>query len=269
MDSNLLQTVTNQITAAPPGQLALSKELRKSLMPEEVQVIDLQQKCIPLSKYGELELQTQVAIMLFKISTITGWKIPDEKMYEDALIEQMILKIKEDYYFLNVDEILHAFRKYGTVIKDWGKAFNLSLVDQVLIPYLNFKRDVNQFAERIRIENMTEEKKANWKILCEENYEQFLTGKYNIELWPWQMYDEFVKGKMMAADVYEDHLNAAYYFLITKPAANNAEKDFIIEVKKQDKSHHRVIEMAKRFAVKILYSHAMRLNYKNLFYEKG
>ncbi len=106
---------------------------------------------------------------------------------------------------------------------------------------------------------------SDWKELCEINYQQFLTGKYNIELWPWQMYDEFVRCSMIDENVYEDYLIAAYKMIISKDFETNADRERMVEIKKQFLNHPQVIEMAKRLAVEVLYRTAKKLSFEHLF----
>lgn len=106
---------------------------------------------------------------------------------------------------------------------------------------------------------------ADWKELCEVNYQQFLAGNYKIDLWPWQLYDEFVRCKMMQEDVYEDYLKAAYYSLIKRDYITNTEKDLLSDIKAKGVKHNRVIETAKRLAVEYLYAQAKKNGYKQLF----
>jgi len=46
-----------------------------------------------------------------------------------------------------VDEIEYAFRQSGTTVRDWGKAMNLSLIDEVLIPYLGERKILSHTLE--------------------------------------------------------------------------------------------------------------------------
>lgn len=106
---------------------------------------------------------------------------------------------------------------------------------------------------------------ADWKELCELNYQQFLTGNYNIDLWPWQMYDEFVKCGMMEENVFEDFLNKSYKSLISKDYETQKEKEKLFEIKTGFLNHHAVVEGAKRLAVKLLYYTARDKGLNNLF----
>lgn len=232
---------------------------------DEYQVFEAGRKSAPFSRYGDLELQTAVELLIYKITVLTGWKLPAESIYTDELTRQFVCKIKEDYQHLNTDEVQLAFRKYGATVEDWGNAFNLSLIVKVLDQYAKEKAHVADFVERKAVEYKPETRQADWKELCELNYQQFLTGTYHIELWPWQLYDEFVNCNMMASDVYEDFLKPAYYLLISKPCSNAAENSMRQEIKEQCGKHSAVIEMAKRMAVELLYQTAKDNGFKNLF----
>jgi hypothetical protein len=83
-------------------------------------------------------LRRHTKALLLKIHVITGWVIEPE--LKDVLADQFRKHLIESYPNMNVDEIEFAFRKKGTVVKDWGKTFNLSLVDEVLIPYLEERK---------------------------------------------------------------------------------------------------------------------------------
>lgn len=266
MEKNLLQQVTSQITAVPPGQLA---SYTQSLTREDQKVFDLQLRSPELSKYGETELKTVVALLISSISIITGWRIPDDEDYIRELHEQFLLKVKESYSSLNPDEIKYAFRQNSTV-KDWGKVFNLILIDEVLTPYLKTRKEVNDFVASKEIRDrklLTDNTQSDWRELCELNYQQFLTRSYNSDLWPWQMYDEFVKAGMMQDSVYIDFLEMAFNRLTDIPRATQQDKELAIEVKAEGTRHHAVIEKAKRLACRYLFHVAKERHYKNLFYE--
>lgn len=241
-----------------------STRLSNSLTPEEKKVFELQFKKPVFERYGDLELQTEVQLLLFKLSVITGWKLPEDESYLTVLVDQFVKKIREDYQHLNAEEVEHAFRK-NTQIKDWGKAFNLSLIDQVFIPYTHERREIKEFVERLPENYTLLTMPADWKELCELNYQQFLTGDYKLDLWPWEMYDEFVRCEMMATDAYEDYLTAAYKSIISKECATNDEREKMLEIKTQFLNHPQVIEGAKRLAVVKLYIHAKKQGFKNLF----
>lgn len=110
---------------------------------------------------NQTELSAWGKSLLLKIHVITGWTIPDSDILI-VLIDQFQKKLVESYPNMNVDEIEYAFRQSGTMVKDWGKAMNLSLIDEVLIPYLG---------ERKRLSHELEERSTTppaMKILTDE-----------------------------------------------------------------------------------------------------
>ena len=63
--------------------------------------------------------QKQAAALLLRISIITGWVI--DQLLMPVLVDQFEKKLIESYPDMNPDEIEFAFRRDGTVVKDWGK----------------------------------------------------------------------------------------------------------------------------------------------------
>lgn len=225
-------------------------------------MFELQFKGTTLSNLGELELKSTIATLMVSISIITGWKIPDDEYYMNELLEQTILKAKESYGSLNPEEIKFAFRQ-NTAIKEWGKPFNLILLDEVLQPYLRQRASINSLVsmKQVSEKQLTYNTESDWRELCELNYQQFLTGKYNIDIWPWQMYDEFVKQGMIEDGVHLERLERAYKrLLITLEDA-----ELIFEIKRTGVTHRKVDETAKRLVVEYLYSEAKKMNLKQLF----
>lgn len=96
---------------------------------------------------NEQELSLWPKALLLKIHVITGWVIPASDLL-NILIDQFQKKLIEDYGNLNTEEIEYAFRKSGTIIKDWGKEMNLNLIDQVLIPYLQDRVEASTNEEK-------------------------------------------------------------------------------------------------------------------------
>jgi hypothetical protein len=44
--------------------------------------------------------------------------------------------------------------------------------------------------------------KADWKETCEDCYQKYLSGNYDMRLWPWQIYEGFVESGFMSEDNY-------------------------------------------------------------------
>jgi hypothetical protein len=94
------------------------------------------------------EIRKWAKAILVKIHVITGWVIPEDEGYMNILMDQFEKKLSESYSNVNADEIEYAFRTFGTTVKDWGKSMNLSLIDEVMIPYLEQRATVSKIEEQ-------------------------------------------------------------------------------------------------------------------------
>jgi len=65
--------------------------------------------------------------------------------------------------------------------------------------------------------------KTDWTEICEYNYEKFLSGKYNISLWPWQMYEHYIEKGLLKENDYILKINEAKEYL--KSIAIDEEKN--------------------------------------------
>ena len=139
--SNQLQQVKVETVKAQISSLQVSKVTYQD---SEQKMLQLKYVSKPI---GTFLNHTWCKALLLKIHVITGWKIPDDEML-DILIDQFSKKMLEDYPQLNVDEIEFAFRSKGTKIKDWGKAMNLSLIEEVLSDYASDRYELSQREER-------------------------------------------------------------------------------------------------------------------------
>lgn len=135
--------------------------------------------------------------ILLKIHAITGWTIPVSELM-NVLVEQFELKLAESYANTNADEFEYAFRNKGIDIKDWGKAMNLGLIDEVMIPYLENRFDLSRaeesFKKPIMIENaapLTDEDKAEWLM------DWKVMDEVNIDLIPLIFYDFLNEKKLI------------------------------------------------------------------------
>ena len=91
----------------------------------------------------ETGLLNAANLILIKIHVITGWHFPQEPEFQKILKDQFIKKLLESYPLVNASEIEFAFRN-NTSVKDWGKNMNLSLIDEVLLPYLTQRSDASK-----------------------------------------------------------------------------------------------------------------------------
>ena len=135
-----------------------------------------------IGRMNESEINTWAKSLLLKIHVITGWVIPASEL-QVILIDQFQKKLVESYPEINVNEIEYAFRNSGTTVKDWGKAMNLSLIDEVLIPYLAERQRLShELEERSvpppeQVVNTDEELMNYWRMWTEEFYQRLRKGQ--------------------------------------------------------------------------------------------
>lgn len=115
---------------------------------EENKMIQLKYSAPKIRELNDTELRIRVKSLLLKINVITGWALPQNEAIMIVLKDQLQKKLIEDYPDLNVEEIEYAFRHSGTNIEDWGKEFNLNLIDKVLWPYEIKRRRLSEEEEK-------------------------------------------------------------------------------------------------------------------------
>lgn len=139
-----------------------------------------------------VEIMLTVPELIITINAITGWAIPSPSV-ASVLDEQFAKKMVEGYANVNAEEVKYAFRTYGTTVKDWGKSMNLSLIDEVMIPYLEARSEVSRMEEEKKSKelpapqnNMSDETMDAW---LRDQKELVLSGKMKIEFMPVMLYD--------------------------------------------------------------------------------
>lgn len=146
--------------------------------------------------FSELDRWTKA--LLLKIHSITGWVIPDNGMYK-ILVDQFRKKIGESYFNCNPDEIEFAFRNYGTMVKDWGKNMNLSLIDEVMREYLERRFEVSRHEEQMADksvlqmeykEDLSDKAMMDWYNSTHKKYTEDKDAKF--EFLPLMIYDWLV-----------------------------------------------------------------------------
>jgi hypothetical protein len=111
-------------------------------------MVELKYAAKPFFTMDDDEIDAFSAAILFKISVITGWQMPDNELHESELIEQLKKIFEEKYGRVNIQEVEYAFRHH--LQPDWGKFFNLSMLSDVLDPYLSKRAEISQLEERIK-----------------------------------------------------------------------------------------------------------------------
>ncbi len=148
------------------------------LSPENA-LIKLKYSTLCFSRLPSNEQLMQSKAILVRIHVITGWTLPTDSLL-NVLVDQFQKKLIESYPLINSEEIEYAFRNYGTVVKDWGKSMNLSLIDEVLIPYMDERRKASEVEERkVKVEQVvyTDEQLSNFhRQWTEEWYQRIRKG---------------------------------------------------------------------------------------------
>lgn len=98
----------------------------------------------------ETERTSFVVGTLIRISTITGWRLPEDRNILAILYREMALHMNEAWGNYNPEELAYAVRHYGTEVKDWGKDLNLSLIDQVMEKYADARSLASQMEESVK-----------------------------------------------------------------------------------------------------------------------
>lgn len=145
--------------------------------------------------------------MLMTISVITGWTIPNPGPMLDTLAEQFEKKLNESYANINIEEFEYAFRNKGLDIKDWGKALNLSLIDEVIKPYLHDRADISLQEEKLHGQLSKEDIEKTPSLMKDEEWEEWLNdiAKYEVNKIPCDSYDYLVRKEKISLAPAEKH----------------------------------------------------------------
>lgn len=174
--------------------------LRESLPPAELQILEVKYQSAPFCQLLPEDVELWADALLLKIHAITGWAIP-EKTMQTVFTDQFRKKIIESYPTCNPDEVEYAFRNYGTMVQDWGKQMNLSLIDQVMIPYLARRAELSKVEEQktpaelpASKEDLSDKAMADW---LEHKRKDVQAGGFSFAFLPIALYDWLSKkGKL-------------------------------------------------------------------------
>lgn len=212
------------------------KEGNGYLLKQEKQLLEVKYSAPRFGTLSEDERDMAATKALMSISVITGWTIPNPGLMLDVLIDQFKKKMIESYQNLNMEEIEYAFRNKGLDTKDWGKALNLALLDEVLKPYLHNRADLSLQEEKIssqlqlppdryKSEDGTiYEKKP--EPMSDEDWEEWLPSiaEYKLMEIPCDAYNYLVRKKLidLSADQKHEYMAKAIHHLssITEPLSN-------------------------------------------------
>lgn len=96
----------------------------------------------PVGRLEPIQILATAKSLLARITVITGWTI--ETSTANILYDQFAKFLNERYPTLNSEEIEYAVRNKSTTVKDWGKSINLSLIAEVLDPYLIERKQASE-----------------------------------------------------------------------------------------------------------------------------
>ncbi len=174
-----------------------------------------------IKNMGDAELAGEVADCLRRIHVITGWNLPDDKQYMKLLFEELLQKLKEDFYMMNFPEIAYAIRKNGVGIKDWGKNMNLEMICNVLGAYCLEREKLSYEEEKLvnqppPMKIYTDEEIDNdHRRWTEEFYQRIRKG--NVEKVPAYCKDILVKDGLMKK---EESVSGFFVFKLNSNAEN-------------------------------------------------
>lgn len=93
------------------------------------------------------EISSSAKEVLLRIHVIAGWQMPPDELVV-ILVDEFQKKIVESYPNVTIEEITYAFRSGAYNVKEWGKALNISLIDEVMIPYIEKRFEVSKYEEQ-------------------------------------------------------------------------------------------------------------------------
>lgn len=224
---HISKIIANQVAkAAEPQSLPALYSPISTLEPDEQKVIELKYKSKQIGSMSEVEVLTWAKALLIKIHVITGWTIVDDESMMSILVDQFQKKMVESYANVNPDEIEFAFRN-NTTVKDWGKAMNLSLIDQVMIPYLD---------RRFQLSAIEEQKKKPLELPAVQiSDEEFIEAVFTV----YRLNKDWMQIPVLAYKVLEEKMNLS-----------KEEKKRIFQLIHEKSKEGDLQELCKKWAVK-------------------
>jgi len=222
---------------------------------EDNKVIEMKYAGVPFGRMTEEQRLLSAHSIMLKIHVITGWTIPLSDEMLDILVDQLAKKLNEQYKNVNESEIEYAFRNRGIEVKDWGKQLHLTMIDDVLLPYLETRFDLSRTEENLfgKFQYALEDKKE----LTEDEWNEWISDvrKYDFKLIPCAIYDYLVKKELLILSNKEKHeyMDRAIAHLTGTLDAMTKESIDFAAMKKEGAYSAEVtaslITISKRFAV--------------------
>jgi hypothetical protein len=150
------------------------------MLPEEKRMMELKYSGKRFLQMTPSEVMTSAQETLLRIHVIAGWVMPPDELML-ILVDEFSKKVLESYPNVTVEEISYAFRSGSHGVKEWGKALNIGLIDEVMIPYLDKRFEVSKYEENnksLQIENKPDREQI------EREYQEFLQTDLGKQLNP-------------------------------------------------------------------------------------
>lgn len=164
-------------------------------MPQEKKVVALKYAAKRFGVMSEEERDLAANKALVLISMITGWTVPSKPDLTEMLVLQLAKKMLESYADVNIEEFEYAFRNKGLDIKDWGKALNLALIDEVMKPYLHNRADLSLQEEKISTQLPKSDIEKEPEPMSDKEWEEWLVdiAGYRLNMIPCDSYEYLVR----------------------------------------------------------------------------
>ena len=85
--------------------------------------------------------------VLLRVHVIAGWVMPQDELIA-ILVDEFSKTIVESYPNVTAEEFSYAFRSGSHQVKEWGKALNIGLIHEVMVPYLEKRFELSRFEEQ-------------------------------------------------------------------------------------------------------------------------
>lgn len=187
------------------------------------------------------DLNTSALGLLFKISVITGWRLPEDAHAAEVLEQQFSLKMIESYPMCNSNEVEYAFRN-NTSVKDWGKDMNLSLIDEVMKPYLSERMQASNAEMYVqKPKELLGVEMSNEEIIQDAKDIYYATG--NFQYISYKVYDRLYNmGLLRVNPIDKEEIRKSVNALVEK--AFFEDKDLFFHTKREDYEMQRCKQMA-------------------------
>lgn len=191
---------------------------KRSLLPEESEILNLKYSALRFAGMNMEAIAIQADLLLLKIHTITGWKMPDARLMK-ILTEEFTIYLRSK--LVNANEVEHAFRLYSSRIdKEFGTSLSIMLISQVMEQYFDVRYSISCIEEEIKkpdINPRIDYAGSEWRGLIQESLSKYLEGQpCEFRLMPPEYYDQLVYDNFIPMFSYEEFKERARVYLCGK-----------------------------------------------------